>query len=179
MTEMVGYEIADIHSAITGVDSGSARTVVELATAVIDLTAAAKALAELRDDHLRRLHTATAAMPRGDGEVDLPQHGTVKIRVAPAPSRTNVQHAKIAAALDRLADMPAHRVDPATGEDIGRAAARLKLREQCSSPSWRWGELEHLGLESKGFCVERTDTKISITGDAVKIPPTKVPRRRP
>ena len=148
----------------------------DLAAAVIDLGVALKALTELRNDHLRRLHAAAVAMPRGGGEVELPQHGTVKIRVAGTLSRTKVQHDKLAAALDRLADTPAHRVDPATGEDIGRAAARLKLRDRCSSPSWRWGELEHLGLVSKEFCTEVSETKISISGDGVKVSPLKVPK---
>ena len=178
MTEPVGYEVADIANAINGVADNTTpmRTVPDLAADVIDLGAALKALTELRNDHLRRLHSAMAAAPKGGLEVELAEHGAVKIGVTKPVSRTKVKHDKLRGALDRLADTPAHRVDPATGEDLGRAAARLKLWDRCYSMAPRWSELEHLGLVSKEFCSEVSETKISISGDGVKVSPLKVPK---
>ena len=179
MTEPSGYELDDVLTATAGCHANVDQPLPagQRASIIVDITDAIRALTNLRDDHVTRLHPLMAGAPRGGLKVDTDQHGVLKIAVTSPLSRSKVRHDELLAALDQIADTPAHRVDPATGEDLGRAAARLKLRERCSSPNWKWAELEHLGLTPAKFCVERTDTKLSIVGDGVKLSPMKVAGR--
>ena len=182
MTEPSGYEMADVLAALVGVGTGCGPEPAEITVPIsqrveilADIDQALKMLAHMRDAHVARLHAQMVTAPRGGLELPT-DRGAVKVRVAASVSRTKIRHAELFGALDLLADTPAHRVDPATGEDIGRAAARLKLRERCSSPSWKWAELEHLGLSPAAFCIESVDTKITIAGDGVKLSPMRVPQ---
>ena len=105
----------------------------------------------------------TRAQAAGRGGLTDADTGTV-VRARTTVRRRKVRHQCIEDSLDALADLPEHRVDPDTGEDRGRAAARLLLWQRCLSRSWRWAELAHLGLAGEDLCEQTTVEQVHIAG---------------
>ncbi len=136
-----------------------------------DPVGVAQAAAEMSrvDEAVRRVREAAAAR-LAEIAAQAPRTGAVlddgsRVRVAESVSRRSVRHGSLLRTLDLLADTAEHRVDAATGEDIGAAAARLRLRDRCMSPSWRWGELIDLGIDPAEHCTEQIRRTVTVTPD--------------
>ena len=134
---------------------------VGVAQAAKDMARVDEAVRMVRSAAAARLAAVAAQAGRagallGDGS---------RVRVVEGVSRRSVRHSSLLRTLDLLADTAEHRVDAATGEDIGAAAARLRLRDRCMSPSWRWGELIDLGIDPAEHCTEQIRRTVTVTSD--------------
>ena len=172
MTDRVGYEPGDILAAVAGVSAtADAMTAADTVEALVAICDAIGALNALRVRLGASLADAARSAPRS-GLVVPTAAGTVTVTVTTPLARRKVRHDKLRSALDVLADRAENRVDAVTGEDLGRAAARLKMWDRCYSMSPRWAEIAHLGLRPGDYCDEAASARVVVDGDGIEAPIT-------